>query len=134
LNCGGGGLNLNPTHTKNLFFVCMKILNPRLSFWYKVEGQIMPVGKDEWNAGRKWESIQARILAFLKTNRDKGFTADEIHNGLGFKTGSGFWEIMAKIANMLTIQNALEALVKEGSVKAKIVKETVDEFTYYMVA
>jgi hypothetical protein len=50
----------------------------------------MPVGKDEWNAGRKWETIEARILAFLKTNRDKGFSADEIHNGLGYKTGSGF--------------------------------------------
>ena len=94
----------------------------------------MPVGKDEWNAGRKWETLQARILAFLKTNRDKGFTADEIHNGLGYKTGPSFWEILAKIANMLLIQNALETLVKEGSIKAKIVKETVGDITYYMVA
>jgi len=95
----------------------------------------MPVGKDEWNAGRKWETVQVRILAFLKTNRDKGFTADEIHNGLGYKTGSGFWGIMAKIADILIIQNALEALVKEGSIRAKkIVKETVGESTYYMVA
>ena len=94
----------------------------------------MPVGKDEWNTGRKWETIQVRILAFLKTHRDKGFTADEIHNGLGYKTGSGFWEILAKIANLLTIQNALDALVKEGSIKAKIVKETIGELTYYMVA
>jgi len=113
----------------------MKIfINPRLSFWYKVEGQIMPVGKDEWNAGRKWETLQVRILAFLKTNRDKGFTADEIHNGLGYKTESGFWDILAKIANILSIQNALETLVKEGSVKAKTVKETIGEVTYYMVA
>jgi len=94
----------------------------------------MPVGKDEWNAGRKWETLQVRILAFLKTNRDKGFSADEIYNGLGYKMGSGFWDILAKIANMLTIQNALDALVKEGSVKAKIVKETVGEITYFMVA
>ena len=128
------GLNFKPQTQTQTFFVCMKILNSRLGFGYKVEGQIMPVGKDEWNAGREWETIQVRILAFLKTNRDKGFTADEIHNGLGYKTGSGFWDILAKIANMLTIQNALETLVKEGSIKAKIVKETVDEFTYYMVA
>ena len=113
----------------------MKIfINPRLSFGYKVEGQIMPVGKDEWNAGRKWETLQVWILAFLKTNRDKGFSANEIHNGLGYKTGSGFWDILAKIANILTIQNALETLVREGSVKAKTVKETVGEVTYYMVA
>ena len=94
----------------------------------------MPVGKDEWNAGRKWETIQVRIIALLKTHRDKGFTAEEIHNGLGYKTGPGFWEILAKIANMVLIQNALETLVKEESVKAKIVKETVGEVTYYMVA
>ena len=94
----------------------------------------MPVGKDEWNAGRKWETLQVRILAFLKTNRDKGFSANEIHNGLGYKTGSGFWDILAKIANILTIQNALETLVRERSVKAKTVKETVGEVTYYMVA
>ena len=94
----------------------------------------MPVGKDEWNAGRKWETTQVRILAFLKTNRDKGFSANEIHNGLGYKAGTSFWLILAEIANMLLIQNALEALVKEGSVKAKIVKETVGEVTYYMVA
>ena len=48
-----------------------------------------------------------------------GFTADEIHSGLGYKKGSGFWGIMAKIADILVIQNALETLVKEGSVKAK---------------
>ena len=116
------------------FFVCMKNLNPRLSFRYKVEGQIIPVGKDEWNAGRKWETLEVRVLAFLNTNRDKGFSTDEIHDGLGYKSGSGFWDILARIANILTIQNALETLVKAGSVKAKIVKETVGEITYYMVA
>jgi len=94
----------------------------------------MPVGKDEWNAGRKWEPLQVRILAFLKTNRDKGFDDNEIYTGLGYKTGTGFWDIMAEIANLLTIQNALDALVKEGSIKAKTVKKTVGEITYYMVA
>ena len=112
----------------------MKILNPRLSFGYKVEGQIMPVGKDKWNAGRKWESLQVRILAFLKANRDKGFSDNEIYAGLGYKTGKSFWLILAGIANLLTIQNALDVLVKEGIIKAKIVKETVGEITYYMIA
>jgi len=94
----------------------------------------MPVGMDKWNAGRKWETLQARILAFLKTNPEQGFSDNEIYNGLGYKTGSGFWDIMAEIANLLTIQNALDALVKEGNINAKTVKETVGEITYYMVA
>ena len=94
----------------------------------------MPVGKDKWNAGRKWEPLQVRILAFLKTNRDKGFDDNEIYTGLGYKRGKSFWLILAEIANLLTIQNALDALAKEGSIKAKIVKETVGEITYYMIA
>ena len=112
----------------------MKILNPRLSFGYKVEGQIMPVSKDEWNSGRKWEPLQLRISAFLEANRDKGFSVNELYNGLGYKTSSGFWAIQAEIANLLNIQNASETLVKKGIIKAKIVKETVGEITYYIGA
>ena len=94
----------------------------------------MPVGKNKWNAGKKWETLQVRILAFLETHRDKGFADIEIHNGLGYKTSSDFWDRLAEIANLLAINNALEILVKEGSVKAKIIKETVGEITYYMIA
>ena len=94
----------------------------------------MPVGKDKWNAGRKWEPLQVRILAFLKTNRDKGFSDNEIYAGLGYKTGKSFWDILSEIANLLTIQNASETLVKKGIIKAKIVKEPVGEITYYMIA
>jgi hypothetical protein len=94
----------------------------------------MPVGKDKWNDGRTWETLQLRILNFLKNNRDSGFSDEEIYNGLGYKTTKDFWDVMAKIANLLAINNALEALVKEGSIKAKIVKEKIGEITYYMVA
>ena len=72
-------------------------------------------------------------MTFLKDNRDNGFSDEEIYNGLGYKTGKDFWDILAKIANLLAINNALEILVKEGSIKAKIVKETVGEITYYMI-
>ena len=112
----------------------MKILNPRLSFEIKVEGQPMPVGKYKWNAGRKRDLTQVRILAFLNANQDKGFSDNEIYAGLGYKTGKSFRLILAEKANLLTIHNALDVLVKEGIIKAKIVKETVGEITYYMVA
>ena len=94
----------------------------------------MPVGKDKWNAGRTWETLQLQILNFLKNNRDTGFSDEEIYCGLGYKTTKDFWDVMAKIANLLAINNALEVLVKEGSIKAKIVKEKIGEITYYMVA
>jgi len=94
----------------------------------------MTVGKDKWNAGRTWETLQLRILNFLKDNRDTGFSDEEIYHGLGYKTTKDFWDILAKIANLLAINNALETLVKEGNIKAKIVKENVGEITYYMIA
>ena len=112
----------------------MKILNPWLSFGYKVEGQIMPVLIDKLNAGRKLKPLQVRILAFLKTNQNKGFSDNEIYEGLGYKTGKGFWLILDEKANLQTIHNAVDALVKEGIIETKKVKETVGEITYYMIA
>ena len=94
----------------------------------------MPVGKDKWNTGRKWEPLQVRISAFLKANQDKGFSVNELYIGLGYKTSSGFWALQAEIANLLDIKKASETLVKKGIIKAKIVKETVGEITYYMNA
>ena len=92
----------------------------------------MPVGRDEWDAGRKWETLEARILVFLKANRGQGFKIWEIYQGLGYRTQSGLGGIILGAANLWVIENALESLVKEGSVKAKIVKEAIGEDTYYM--
>ena len=94
----------------------------------------MPISKDKWNAGRNWEPLQVRILAFLKANQDKGFSVDELYIGLGYKKSSGFWALQAEIANLLDIKNTSETLVKKGIIKAKIIKETVGEITYYMAA
>ena len=94
----------------------------------------MPVSKEKWNTGRKWENLQLRILTFLKDNPDTGFSDEEIYHALGYKTSKDFWDILAKIANLLAINNALETLVKERIINAKIVKETIGEITYYMIA
>ena len=72
--------------------------------------------------------------SILNDQPRQGFSDNEIYAGLGYKTGKSFWDILAEIANLLTIQNVLDALVKEGIIKAKIVKETVGEITYYMIA
>ncbi len=94
----------------------------------------MPIGKDEWNAGRKWETIEARILAFLRNNPEEGFTAGDIYHRLGYRTKSGILGVLGGVAMISSIEEALKTLVKEGSVKAKIVKETIGEETYYMIA
>lgn len=95
----------------------------------------MPVDKDEWDAGRKGETLEARILTYLRNNRDKGFTYREIFSGLGYRGArpqDDFWGFVYGVALISTIQHALETLVKQGSVKAKIVKEKIGEGTYYM--
>jgi hypothetical protein len=43
----------------------------------------MPISNEEWNAGRIWETLEARILTFLRQNQ-KPFNIAEIINGLGY--------------------------------------------------
>lgn len=95
----------------------------------------MPVDKEEWEAGRTWETMEGKIVKFLKENRDKGFTQAEIFNGLGgyHRTGTG-WDILGSWAVMMSIGTALENLVKGGVVRAKIIKKDIGEDTYYRIA
>ena len=92
----------------------------------------MPVDKNEWDAGRKWETLEARILTFLRKNPRKGFKITEIYHGLGYQHGGDFWGLIGGVATFSAIQNALDTLVKERTVKAKIVKEAIGEGAYYM--
>lgn len=93
----------------------------------------MPVDKNEWDAGRKWETLEARILKFLRDNRDKAFNDMEILSGVGYRTSTeNIWTIIVGWARISTVQSALKALVKEGTVKAKIINEAIGETTYYM--
>jgi len=94
----------------------------------------MPIGKDEWDAGRKWETLEARILLFLRNNASKAFTANDIYRGLGYRYGSDFWGFIGGVAALWAIGKALETLVKEGSIQAKIIKQDIGEETYYMAA
>ena len=38
----------------------------------------MPIGKDEWNKGKKNRTIEGRILSFLNQDQLYAFTANEI--------------------------------------------------------
>ena len=91
-----------------------------------------PISKDEWDSGRKWETPEARILLFLRKNRDKAFTLAEIIQGIGYITKwEDIWGLVGCVANLWTVQNALETLIKEATVKAKIIKKAIGDDTYY---
>lgn len=95
----------------------------------------MPISKDEWSAGRTWETREAQILTFLKQNQAKAFTVSDIASSIGQWTGrTDFWGFLGNVAALWGVQNALENLVKEGTVKAKIVKKQIEEETYYMIS
>lgn len=106
-----------------------KNLNPKS--YAIIKGIRLPIDKDEWDAGRKWETLETRILTFLQNNPDKGFTANEIYESLGYRHGTDFLGFIGGLAMFGTIQHALDTLVKEGSVRAKIVKQEIGEDTYY---
>jgi hypothetical protein len=42
-----------------------------------------------------------------------------------------FWSFIGGMASVWAVQNALENLVKEGTVEAKIIRQPIGEQTYY---
>jgi hypothetical protein len=86
----------------------------------------MPISNEEWNSGRTGDTIEAQILTFLKQNQ-KPFTSVEVMTGLGYNNDLTLNNIIAGFA----IQSALDKLVKEGTVKAKIIKQQMGHQVYY---
>ena len=91
----------------------------------------MPISDEEWKAGRAMETLEANILAFLKQNQ-KPFNILEIISGLGYNTQiKKLGSFITGVASYWVFQKALEKLVNEGTVKAKIIKSPFGEQTYY---
>lgn len=45
----------------------------------------MLINKTEWDAGRTYETLEARVLSYMRKNRDKAFTVSEIVYGVGYR-------------------------------------------------
>ena len=45
----------------------------------------MPIGKEEWNLGSKYDTFEKQLLSFLRKNQDAAYTLPEIVNALGYK-------------------------------------------------
>ena len=95
----------------------------------------MPIKKGEWDRGRKWDTTEEQILTFLRNNKNTGFTSSEIIDGIGYRARvHDFGSFIGTVASVWLINDALNTLIKEGAVKAKIVQETIGEETYYMAS
>lgn len=93
----------------------------------------LPIDEDEWRQGRTWETVEGQVELFLKNNPKKAFTQSEVAAGLGrMPQTTDLWSCLGSLASLWNIGVALENLVKEGKVKAKVVKKEIGEDTYYM--
>ena len=86
----------------------------------------MPLSNEEWDSGRTADTLEGRILKFLRMNL-KPFSLGEIINGLGYSNDLNVKNIVETFA----IQNALDKLVKEGNVTARTIKQQIGEQVYY---
>jgi hypothetical protein len=92
----------------------------------------MPIGKEEWNSGSKSDTFEKQILSFLRKNKDTAYTLPEIVNAMGYKIDikdlGGF---VSGVAGYWLFQNAIENLIKEGTVEARKITQNTGEQTYY---
>ena len=92
----------------------------------------MPIGKDEWKSGSKYSTFEERIISFLRSNRDSAFTLSEIVTGLGYVIEiNNFGSFVSGVAGYWLFQNAIEYLVKQGTVEAREIKQPTGKQIYY---
>ena len=89
----------------------------------------MPIGKDEWNKGKKNRTIEGRILSFLNQDQLYAFTADEIMAKLedNIKKVRKGTESKAIDIVLKDYVKALENLLQEGAIESKMIETE----TYY---
>ncbi|MGA2682802.1 MAG: hypothetical protein ABSF44_13500 [Candidatus Bathyarchaeia archaeon] len=86
----------------------------------------MPISNEEWNSGRTADTLEDQILAFLRRNAYPVNYGD-IASGLGYDNDLNLENLVAAFS----IQNALDKLVKKGTVEAKTIKQPDGEQVYY---
>jgi len=86
----------------------------------------MPISNEEWDKGRTADTIEGKILAFLKRN-EYPVNYGEIVSGTGYSNDLN----LINIIGAFSIQDALDKLVKEGIVEAKTIKQRTGEQVYY---
>jgi hypothetical protein len=87
----------------------------------------MPIEIDEFNKGKPDMQIQKEILAFLRENRKKAFTIEEIIEGIGHLKSSDDLPLM--LMQSISYSIILGQLIKDRRIKSKI----IDYKNYYMI-
>jgi len=94
----------------------------------------MPIGRDEWDKGRKADTPEARIENFLGKNRGNAFTLSEIAtNVFGMRTAQSMKDFLGNVLSYWTVEEAIKTLLHEGRIQAKSVKQRYGTNTYYAI-
>jgi hypothetical protein len=92
----------------------------------------MPISKEEWDLGKKSDTFEKQILSFLKKNPDIAYSLPEIVSALGYNIEiRDLGSFVGGVAGFWLFQNAIENLVKEGTVEARKIAKITGEQTYY---
>jgi len=92
----------------------------------------VPIGAEEWNSGIRSDTFEKRILSFLRKNKEAAYTLPEIVTTLGYTIEiRDLGSFVGGVAGFWLFQNAIENLVKEGTVEARKIVKGGGEQTYY---
>lgn len=79
----------------------------------------MPITRADYEKEIYYTNLEARVLEFLERNPNLAYTVPDLVQALNFETGKGFF---MDLVTFITVQNALETLVKEGKIGGKIIR------------
>lgn len=81
---------------------------------------------DEWNKGRDEDTMDLKIEKFLSSNKGKAFSLNEIVEGI---YGDVDWARL--MVYLVSTRVILDKLIREGSIKSKIIQKEIGKDTYY---
>ncbi len=83
----------------------------------------MPIGKTEFQGGKRFSDVEDSVMAFLKERKENAFTSQEIMAGVGFRTDFSTLET-SRISTFAAADfiNLLYDMVRKGKVATKLVE------------
>jgi hypothetical protein len=83
----------------------------------------MPIGKTEFQSGKRFNEVEDSITSFLKERKENTFTSQEIMAGVGFRTDFSTLEtIRISTFAVSDFTNVLYEMVRKGKVTTKLIE------------
>lgn len=97
----------------------------------------MPISLDEVKKGRTKETMESIVESFLERHKGQAFKVGEIagnvYNDLRYDPEHPILSVLGGVSAALTVQEALDILLKERKVSVQNVKEQYTTEKYYWI-